>query len=111
MVLAVALVSFGVGLVLSWLLMRRARADLRRARPRARWTWEEWRSADPLGGRWAPPGFVVSSAATLVVLYGFGAPGWLRAALLGLLAGICLPPFVHGVSLLWRERREAARSR
>jgi hypothetical protein len=107
MVLATGVVSFGVGLVAAWVLLRRTRAKLG---PGARWTWVEWRAAEPVGGRWAPMIFVLTLAAVMVSLYGFGAPGWLRAGLLGLVAGICLPPFLYGIWLLLRSRREAAPS-
>src|SRR5215210_6278236 len=107
MVLVAGLASLGVGLVAAWVLLRRARAKLRRTRPDAQWSWEEWRAADPVGGRWAPLVYVTTFAAVTVGLYGFGTPGWLRAGLLGVVAGICLPPFLHGVRLLLRSRRGA----
>jgi hypothetical protein len=104
MVLVIALVSFGIGMLGTWVTFRRAKANLRRAGLAANPSVEDWRAADPFGGRWAVPAFIATSIAAMVGLYGFGVPDWVRAALIGVLAGFCLPPFVHGVSLRWRLR-------
>jgi hypothetical protein len=107
MVLVAGLVSFGVGLVASWAVMRRARAELCRTHPDAQWSWEDWHNADPVVGRWRRLAYVATIAAATVGLYGFGTPNWLRIGLLGVLAGFCLPPFMHGTWLLLRSRRDA----
>jgi hypothetical protein len=104
MVLVVALVSFGIGMLAAWATFRSAKANLRRAGVGANPSAEDWRAADPFGGRWALPAFIAGSMAAMVGFYGFGAPAWVRAALIGVLAGFCLPPFVHGVRLRSRSR-------
>jgi hypothetical protein len=104
MVAVAGLVSLGVGLIAAWAMLRRARAKLRRNRPDAQWSWEEWRAADPLGGRWSPLISIASFTAVAVGAYGFGTPSWLRAGLIGVVTGVCLPPFLHGVWLLVRSR-------
>lgn len=103
MVTVAAVVSFGVGFVAALAIFRRATRKLRRERPGAKWTWEEWRDADPVGGAWSPAVYVGTFAAMIVGLYGFGAPGWVRATLLGFVAGVCLPAFTHGVYLKARR--------
>ena len=69
----------------------------RRVLPRTGSSWEEWRDAEQIGGRWTPVIAIVSGLATAVALIGFGAPPWLRAALLGALVGFCLPFAVEGI--------------
>jgi hypothetical protein len=109
--LIVALASFGVGLLATWAMFRRAKATLRRAGRDANPSLEDWRAADPLQfDGWT--GLLAATAAfvaAIVGMVGFGAPGWVRAALLGVLAGICLPPFTYGLGLRMRSRRAAAR--
>jgi hypothetical protein len=94
-----AAVSFGVGLVASFVILRRARRKLRRQRPAATWSWEEWRDADRVGGAWSPAMGVGTFVVIIVGLVGFGVPGWVRASLLGFVAGVCLPAFTVGVYL------------
>jgi hypothetical protein len=103
-----AMISFGAGLVVSLSLFRAATRKLRRERPGATWTREEWRDADPLGGAWSPVVYTGTFAAMMVGLYGFGAPGWVRAILLGFVAGVCLPAFTHGVYLKAKAHRANA---
>jgi hypothetical protein len=92
--LIMALASFGVGLLATWAMFRRAKATLRRAGRAVNPSLEDWRAADPLQfDSWT--GLLAATAAFVVVsvgINGFGAPARVRAALLGVLAGICLPP-------------------
>jgi hypothetical protein len=101
MVVVAALVSFGVSFLVGWVLFRRARRGVGPS-------WEEWRDAERLGGRWAPLIRVAVSAATLIGLVGLGAPGALRAALLGSVVGFCVPFAVEGARRYLRNRRVAA---
>jgi hypothetical protein len=70
---------------------------LRRVLPRTGSSYEDWLGAEPLGGRWARAISIASGIAAAVGIIGFGAPGWLRAALLGMLAGFCLPFALEGI--------------
>jgi hypothetical protein len=90
MVVAAALLSFGLGLLVGLILFRRVR-------PRIGPSWEEWRHAEQIGGRWKPLIRGAVSGATAVGLLGFGAPAPVRAALLGAVFGICVPFAVEGV--------------
>jgi hypothetical protein len=105
MALVVALIAFAIGTLASWATFRRAKANLRRGGRDRNPSVEDWRTADPFGGRWAPPAFTVAFIAAIVGIYGFGVPTWVRAALIGALAGFCLPPFVHGVILRFTYRQ------
>jgi hypothetical protein len=89
MVIAAALVSFSLGLLLGFVLFRRSS---RRIGP----TWEEWRNAEQMGGRWKQLIRAGTGAATAVGLVGFGAPAALRATLLGFVLGICVPFLLEG---------------
>jgi hypothetical protein len=97
MVVAAALLSFSVGLLLGIVLFRRAS---RRIGP----TWEEWRHAEQIGGRWKSLIRAAAGAATVVGLYGFGAPPPLRAALLGGVLGTCVPFLLEGGRRYLRAR-------
>jgi hypothetical protein len=97
-VLLAALLSFGFAFAVGWVLFRRSRRSVGPS-------WEEWRDADPLGGRWAPLIRSVVGAATAVGLLGLGAPAELRGALLGTVAGFCAPFAVEGVRRFQRTRR------
>ncbi|MBE2317703.1 hypothetical protein DVA67_017105 [Solirubrobacter sp. CPCC 204708] len=113
MVVAAALLSFALGLAACARMFRRATRDLRRRRPGAAFTWRTWQRADPVGGVFAPVVAVGSLVAATVGFYGgmfgFVAPGWLRAALLGFLAGFCLPAFLFGVHLKLKDLRSGSR--
>jgi hypothetical protein len=102
MVVAAALVSFAAGLVAG-------RTMLRRVRPRTGTSWEEWRDADYLGGRWAWLIFYATCAAVGVGVYGFGTPWPLRAALLGVITGSCVPFAMEGLRRYRRARLDASR--
>jgi hypothetical protein len=89
-VVASALIFFCLGLVAGWFLFRRAR-------PRVGPSWEDWRHAEPIGGRAAPLIKAASTVAAGIGVLGFGAPSELRAALLGGLIGTCVPFALEGV--------------
>ena len=97
-VLAAALVSFGLGLLVGRIVFRRASRHIGPS-------WVEWRDAERIGGRWQPLIRAAAAAATTVGLLGLGAPGPLRAALLGTLTGVCAPFAVEGVRRYVRARR------
>jgi len=59
-------------------------------------TWDDWRNAPQIGGRWANLLSIPAGLATMVALGGFGVPAPIRAALLSFLAGFCLPFAVEG---------------
>jgi hypothetical protein len=99
-VVASALVSFGVTFVLGWVLVRRAGQSLGPS-------WQEWRDANLMGGRWAPHIRIAVFVATLVGLIGFGAPPVLRAALLGAVFGLCMP-FLFGGGRRYAHARSLA---
>jgi hypothetical protein len=101
MVVAAALAVFAVTFVISCVLVRRYR---RRLGP----SWEDWRDAKRLGGRWSPAVRLAAGTATLVGIYGLGAPWILRAVLLGMLTGFCLPFAAEGVRRYLHERRVPA---
>src|SRR5215210_117855 len=98
MVIAAALVSLGVSFLAGWILFRRARRSVGPS-------WDEWRDAGRLGGRWARLIAVAVGAATLVGIRGFGVPGALRVALLGAIVGFCIPFAAEGVRRYLRARR------
>jgi hypothetical protein len=91
------LAAFAAGLVAGWLLLRRAR---RRIGP----SWEDWRYAEQIGGRWAS----LIRGATLVlgvaVVSAFFLPGWLRLSIAGAVLGFCVPFLAEGL-----RRKQAAR--
>jgi hypothetical protein len=98
-VLAVAgLAAFGAGVVAGWLLLRRVR---RRVGP----SWEDWRHAEQIGGRWAPVIYGATLVLGIVVVAGFFLPGGLRAGIAGAVLGLCVPFFAEGL-----RRRHAARN-
>ena len=101
MVVAAAAVSFCLGLLLGLVMFRRAS---RRIGP----TWEEWRNAEQIGGRWKHLIRTGAGAATAVGLLGFGAPPALRAALLGFVLGTCAPFLLEGGRRYLRTRRAAS---
>ena len=88
-VVLVAIVSIGVGLAVGEVMIRRTR---RLVGP----SWEEWRYAKQMGGRWAPLIGIAVFAATSVGFYGFGASDVVRAALLGAVGGSCVPFAAEG---------------
>ena len=59
-------------------------------------TWEDWRGAPHITGRWAPAAGVLAGVATFLAISGFGLPDWARAALLAFVVGLCLPFAVEG---------------
>ncbi len=101
MVVAAALLSFSLGLLLGVVVFRRTS---RRIGP----TWEEWRNAEQIGGRWKPLIRAGVGAATAVGLLGFGAPPALRAALLGSVLGTCVPFLLEGGRRYLRARGAAS---
>jgi hypothetical protein len=101
MVVAAALVSFGAGLLLGWVLCRRARRG-------ADSSWQEWRDAANFSDPRYWPVSLAAGAATLIGICGFGVPGALRAALLGTVAGFSLPFAVEGVRRYRRARQVPA---
>jgi hypothetical protein len=103
MALAAALISFGLGLLVGRTVFRRASRDIGPS-------WEDWLNAELIGGRWKPLIRVAAIAAPAVGLVGFGAPGAVRAALLGAITGFCLPFAVEGVRRHSRARRGLDRS-
>jgi hypothetical protein len=101
MVVAAALVSFGLSLLVGWVLSRRARRGVGPS-------WEEWRDAEHIGGRWSRLVGAGAFVATLVGICGFGTSGPLRALLLGGVLGFCAPFAVEGARRYLRARREPA---
>jgi hypothetical protein len=101
MVVAAALVSLGVSSLVACALLRRARRTLGPS-------WEEWRDAERIGGRWKPLIRAGASIATLVCIYGFGVPGAVRAALIGGMVGFCTPLAAEGVRRYLRAKRVPA---
>jgi hypothetical protein len=101
MVVAAALAAFAVTFVIGCVLVRRYRLRLGPS-------WEDWRDAKRLGGRWSRAVGLGAGAATFVGLYGLGAPWILRAVLLGMVTGFCLPFATEGVPRYLRERRVPA---
>jgi hypothetical protein len=83
MIIATALVSLGVSLLIGWVVFRRARQGVGAS-------WEEWRYARQIGGRWAP---LIKAA--------------VRAALLAAVVGFSAPFAVEGVRRYLRTRRLA----
>ena len=95
MVVAVALVAFGAGLLVGLLLLRPAVAGLGPS-------WEEWRGAADLS-RWQLLQAGVAGA-VLVGIYGFGAPAPVRAGLLAAIVGFCAPFMTEGLRRYFRTR-------
>jgi hypothetical protein len=89
MVVAAALVSLGVSSLVACALLRRERGTVGPS-------WEEWRDAARIGGRWSPLLGAGAFGATLVGICGFGTSGPLRALLLGSVAGFCVPFAIEG---------------
>jgi|SRR5690242_12790230 len=77
---------------------------LRRVRSRLGPTWEDWRYAEPIGGRWWPLTFAATAVLTYLGFYGSFLPGWVRAGILGTIAGVCAPFFAEGIRR-WARRR------
>jgi hypothetical protein len=68
-------------------------------------TWLDWRHADRLGGRSARLIAITTYAVASIGFFGFGAPMPVRAALLGLVAGFCLPFAAEGTRRHTAHRR------
>jgi hypothetical protein len=101
MVVAAALVSFGVSFLVGCVVFRRS---LRTVGP----SWEDWRYAERLGGRWSRLVGAAAGTATIRRPLRFGASGTLRAALLGTVVGFCVPFAAEGVRRYLRARRLTA---
>jgi hypothetical protein len=95
-VLPAFLASLVLGLLVGYVLMRRARASLGP-------TWEDWLYAEQIGGRWKPLIVVASAAAAAIGILGLGTPGWVQGALLGGIVGFCLPFGVEGTTRFTRR--------
>ena len=102
---AVALVSFVLGLMASWAVLRHVRTTLRRDGADAEPSLDDWQSADPFRAWWGILAAIAGAVAVSGGIYGLGASAPLRAGLLGFPAGFCLLPLVHGWSMRRRERR------
>ena len=98
MLVVSGLAAFAAGLVAGSLLLRRVR---RRVGP----SWEEWRFAESIGGRWAPVIYGATLALGLVVVSGYFLPGWLRVGIAGAVLGLCAPFLAEGL-----RRRQRARN-
>jgi len=85
--------AFAGGLVGGWLL-------LRRVRPRVGPSWEDWRYAEQIGGRWAWWIYGATLVLSVGVVYGFFLPSWLRAGITGALVGFCMPFLTEGLRRL-----------
>jgi hypothetical protein len=95
-VLPAFLAALVLGLLVGYLLMRRARASLGP-------TWEDWLYAEQIGGRWKPLIAVASFAAAFTGIFGLGTPGWVQGALLGGIVGFCLPFAGEGATRFTRR--------
>jgi len=84
------LAAFAVGLVAGWLLLRRVR---RRVGP----SWEDWRDAERIGGRWASLIYGATFVLAFAVVSGFFLPGWLRVGIAGAILGLCAPFLAQGL--------------
>jgi hypothetical protein len=92
------LAAFAAGLVAGWLSLRRAR---RRIGP----SWEDWRYAEQIGGRWAPLIYGATLVLGVAVVSGFFLPGWLRLSIAGAVVGFCVPFLAEGL-----RRKQTARN-
>jgi hypothetical protein len=101
MVVAIALATFGAGFLIGLAIKRRAAAGLGSS-------WEAWRGAADRR-RW-PLVQVGVAAAVLIGIYGFGVPGALRAGLLAVIAGFCVPFMTEGLRRYWRARSDVRRA-
>lgn len=70
-------------------------------------TWEDWRGAPPIEGKWVQPLSYALGAAVSVGLIGFGLPALVRGVSLGLVIGVCGPFLAEGIH---RWRRTGRRS-
>ena len=95
----IPLVAFVLAVVWSLVVLR---GVLARIGPKP--TYDDWMTADQIGGKWMPLIALGSALAALVGVFGFGAPGWVRATLLCLVFGFCAPFFLYGIFLMLFRR-------